>query len=65
LDRAAILEEKELEIAMEKEAKSRLLTIKRRFLMHDVTFQQILLLREIENEMATGKYTEKRVYVHI
>jgi heat shock protein HtpX len=65
LDRDGVLDEKELELAMEKEAKSRWITINRWFQTHPATFQRILLLREIENEMTTGKYTEKRVYAHI
>jgi Zn-dependent protease with chaperone function len=65
LDRDGVLDEKELELAMEKEAKSRWLTINRWFQTHPATFQRILLLREIENEMTTGKYTEKRVYAHV
>jgi heat shock protein HtpX len=65
LDKDGVLDEKELELAMEKEAKSRWLTINRWFQTHPATFQRILLLREIENEMATGRYSEKRVYAHI
>jgi len=65
LDRDGVLDEKELELAMEKEAKSRWLTINRWFQTHPATFQRILLLREIENEMTTGKYSEKRVYAHV
>jgi heat shock protein HtpX len=65
LDKDGVLDERELELAMEKEAKSRWLTINRWFQTHPSTFQRILLLREIENEMATGKYSEKRVYSHV
>ena len=65
LDKDGVLDEKELEFAMEKEAKSRWLTVNRLFQTHPATFQRILLLREIENEMTTGKYTEKRVYAHV
>jgi len=65
LDKDGVLDQKELELAMEKEAKSRWLTINRWFHTHPATFQRILLLREIENEMATGKYSEKRVYAHV
>jgi len=65
LDKDGVLDEKELELAMEKEARSRWLTINRWFQTHPATFQRILLLREIENEMAMGKYSEKRVYAHI
>jgi len=65
LDKDGVLDERELELAMEKEAKSRWLTVNRWFQTHPATFQRILLLREIENEMNTGKYSEKRVYAHI
>jgi len=65
LDKDGVLDEKELELAMEKEAKSRWLTVNRWFHTHPATFQRILLLREIENEMTTGKYSEKRVYAHV
>jgi len=65
LDKDGVLDQKELELAMEKEAKSRWLTINRWFQTHPATFQRILLLREIENEMNTGKYSEKRVYAHV
>jgi heat shock protein HtpX len=65
LDKDGVLDERELELAMEKEAKSRWLTVNRWFQTHPATFQRILLLREIENEMNTGKYSEKRVYAHV
>jgi heat shock protein HtpX len=65
LDKDGVLDERELELAMEKEAKSRWLTINRWFQTHPATFQRILLLREIGNEMATGKYTSDRIYAHV
>lgn len=65
LDRDGVLDERELELAMEKEAKSRWTTINRWFHTHPPTFQRILLLREIQNEMATGRYTRERVYAHV
>ncbi len=65
LDHDGVLDEKELELAMEKEAKSRWLTFNRWFQTHPATFQRILLLREIENEMTTGKYSEERVYTYV
>jgi len=65
LDSDGVLDEKELELAMEKEAKNRWLSINRWFHTHPATFQRIMLLREIENEMTTGKYTEKQVYANI
>jgi heat shock protein HtpX len=65
LDKDGVLDERELELAMEKEAKSRWLTVNRWFQTHPATFQRILLLREIENEMTTGQYSDKRVYAHV
>jgi len=65
LDKDGVLDERELELAMEKEAKSRWLTINRWFHTHPATFQRIILLREIENEMATGRYSSDRVYAHV
>jgi Zn-dependent protease with chaperone function len=65
LDKDGVLDEKELELAMEKEAKSRWLTINRWFQTHPATFQRILLLREIDSEMATGKYSSNRMYAHV
>jgi len=65
LDKDGVLDERELELAMEKEAKSRWLTINRWFHTHPATFQRILLLRDIENEMATGGYSAERIYAHV
>jgi len=65
LDKDGVLDDRELELAMEKEAKSRWLTINRWFQTHPATFQRVLLLREIGNEMATGKYSNERVYAHV
>ena len=65
LDRDGVLDERELELAMEKEAKSSWTKINVWFATHPPTFQRILLLREIEREMETGKFTSKRIYAHI
>jgi heat shock protein HtpX len=65
LDKDGVLDERELELAMEKEAKSRWISINRWFQTHPPTFQRILLLREIEKEMESGRYTTERVYVHV
>ncbi len=65
LDKDGVLDERELELAMEKEAKSRWTSINRWFHTHPPTFQRILLLREIEKEMESGTYTTKRVYAHV
>ncbi|MGB9675724.1 MAG: zinc metalloprotease HtpX, partial [Candidatus Bathyarchaeales archaeon] len=65
LDRDGFLDERELELAMEKEAKSAWVKINTWFATHPPTFKRILLLREIEMEMESGRYTGNRVYAHI
>jgi heat shock protein HtpX len=65
LDHDGVLNERELELAMEKEAKSTWKTVNTWFSTHPPTFKRILLLREIEKEMQTGKYTNERVYTHV
>ena len=65
LDRDGVLDERELQLAMEKEAKSTWTTINKWFSTHPPTFRRILLLREIENEMTTGRYMSSRIYAHV
>ncbi|MCS7124498.1 MAG: M48 family metalloprotease [Candidatus Bathyarchaeota archaeon] len=65
LDRDGVLDERELELAMEKEAKSTWIKINTWFSTHPPTFKRILLLREIEMEMESGKYTTDRIYEKI
>ena len=65
LDRDGVLDERELEFAMEKEAKSTWSKINTWFSTHPATFRRILLLREIEREMESGRYTSDRVYAHV
>ncbi|MFB3889187.1 MAG: M48 family metalloprotease [Candidatus Bathyarchaeia archaeon] len=65
LDHDGVLDEHELEHAMEQEAKSTWVQLNSAFATHPPTFKRILLLREIEQEMDTGKYTADRIYVHI
>ena len=65
LDKDGVLDERELELAMEREAKSRWTTVNTWFATHPATYQRILLLREMEKEMETGRYSSDRVYVHI
>jgi hypothetical protein len=35
------------------------------FATHPPTFKRILLLKEIEREMKTGRYTNDKVYTHV
>ena len=65
LDKDGVLDERELQRAMEKEAKSTWNQLNNLFATHPPTFKRILLLREIENEMETGRYTTDRVYAHV
>ncbi len=65
LDKDGVLDDRELELAMEKEAKSSWTKINTWFATHPPTFRRILLLREIENEMGSGRYTSDRLYAHV
>ena len=65
LDKDGVLDERELELAMEKEAKSAWSKINTWFSTHPPTFRRILLLHEIEGEMESGNYTSDRVYSHV
>ena len=65
LDKDGVLDERELELAMEKEAKSTWSKINNWFSTHPPTFKRVLLLREIEREMESGRYTSDRVYAHV
>jgi heat shock protein HtpX len=65
LDHDGVLDERELELAMEKESKSTWHQMNRLFSTHPPTFKRILLLREIEQEMDTGKYSSDKVYAHV
>ena len=65
MDKDGVLDERELELAMEREAKSRWTTVNTWFATHPPTYQRILLLREIENEMESGRYRSDRIYIHV
>ena len=65
LDHDGVLDERELELAMERESKSTWKQVNGLFATHPPTFKRILLLREIEQEMDTGKYSSDRIYAHV
>jgi heat shock protein HtpX len=65
LDQDGVLDERELQLAMEKESKSTWVQMNSLFTTHPPTFKRILLLREIEQEMDTGKYSSDKMYVHV
>jgi heat shock protein HtpX len=65
LDRDGVLDERELELAMEKEARSTWTAINTWFSTHPPTYKRILVLREIEDEMSSGRYSSNQVYTHV
>jgi heat shock protein HtpX len=65
LDKDGVLDERELQLAMEKEAHDTWTQLNGLFATHPPTFKRILLLKEIESEMDTGKYTDNTVYNHV
>ncbi len=65
LDHDGVLDERELELAMEKESKSTWKQINSLFATHPPTFKRILMLKEIEQEMDSGKYSSDKMYSHV
>jgi heat shock protein HtpX len=65
LNKDGVLDERELELAMEKEAKSTWSKMNTWFSTHPPTFRRILMLDEISKEMDSGRYTSDRVYAHV
>ena len=65
LDQDGVLDERELHLAMEKESTSTWVKMNSLFATHPATFKRILLLKEIEQEMDTGKYSSDKMYVHV
>lgn len=62
LDKDGVLDEHELMLAMEEEARSKWVSANSLFSTHPPIFRRIILLHQIEQEMATGRYTDKEVY---
>ena len=65
LDQDGVLDQRELELAMETESKSTWVQMNSLFATHPPTFKRILLLKEIEQEMDTGKYSSDKMYIHV
>jgi heat shock protein HtpX len=65
LDHDGVLNERELEMAMEAEAKSNWRKAAELFMTHPPTYKRILLLREIEQEMNTGNFQQTTIYNHV
>lgn len=65
LDHNGVLDEHELEQAMEQEAKSRWSSINSAFATHPPTYKRILLLRQIEQEIASRGLDTANIYAKI
>src|SRR5881409_3906897 len=65
LDHDGVLSERELELAMEAEAKSNWRKAAELFMTHPPTYKRILMLREIEQEMNTGHFQQSDIYKHV
>lgn len=65
LDHDGVLSERELELAMEQEAKSNWRKAAELFATHPPTYKRILLLREIEQDMNTGNFQQSNIYRHV
>jgi heat shock protein HtpX len=65
LDQDGVLDERELQLAMEKEVHDTWAQLNSMFATHPPTFKRILLLKEIEKEMDTGKYANDQMYNHV
>jgi Zn-dependent protease with chaperone function len=65
LDHDGVLSERELETAMEAEAKSGWRKATELFMTHPPTYKRILMLREIEQDMNTGTFQQSNIYKHV
>jgi len=66
LNKDGVLDERELQIAMEKEAaKSRWNRLNMLFSTHPPTFKRILLLSIIEKELKAGRFSSQNIYKYI
>ncbi len=65
LDNDGVLSERELNLAMEKEAGGTWVHMNSLFATHPPTYKRIMLLRDIEQEMNTGQYSSDKMYSHV
>ncbi len=65
LDRDGVLSERELELAMQQEAKSTWRRINSLLSTHPPTYKRILLLREIEQDIGSGSFQQADIYRHV
>ncbi len=65
LDRDGVLSVRELELAMQQEAKSTWRRVNSLLSTHPPTYKRILLLREIEQDMGSGTFQQTDIYRHV
>jgi heat shock protein HtpX len=65
LDHNGVLDEHELELAMQQEAQSRWRTVNELFATHPPTFKRIMLLRQIDREIASQGIQTANIYAHV
>jgi heat shock protein HtpX len=65
LDQNGVLDEHELELAMQQEAQSRWRTVNEMFATHPPTFKRILLLRQIDQEITSRGIQTNNMYAHV
>lgn len=65
LDHNGVLDEHELELAMQQEAGSRWSSVNQAFSTHPPTFKRIMLLRQIDQEISSRGVQTNNIYEHI
>ncbi len=65
LDRDGVLSERELESAMQQEAKSTWRRVNSLLSTHPPTYKRILLLREMEQDIGSGTFQQTDIYRHV
>lgn len=65
LDQNGVLDEHELQLAMQHEARSRWASVNEAFSTHPPTFKRILLLKQIDQEIASRGLQTGNIYAHI
>jgi heat shock protein HtpX len=65
LNKDGVLDEHELELAMEQEAKSRWSSLNSAFATHPPTYKRLLLLRQIDQDIESRGVETPNIYAHI
>jgi heat shock protein HtpX len=65
LNKDGVLDEHELELAMDQEAKSRWGSLNRAFATHPPTYKRLLLLRQIDQDIQSRGAQTSNIYAHV